>query len=555
MDGGELLEAAEVALAEGDFDRAVASCEHATTFTDVEGPARALLGGLRFMDERWDDAQREWERSFRLLRQEGRSRRAARVACELAGLQVGVKGHPSVANGWRERARRCLEGDDRCVEHGYLELAVMACERLNTDELLASTERALAIAVESGDTTLEARALSDQGTALVTRGHVREGFDRLDAALAMITAGEVEPVSVGLCLCAMLTACDRAGEIARAEEATALVQAFYGAMAPRPVVMFTHCRVTYGSVLCASGRWPEGEAELLSALGPADDPVRSHRPQAIAHLADLRIDQGRIEDAAALLDPFGEHVTCSRPLARLHLARGDLDLAQATLRRGLGEMVGDALRRAPLLDLLAEMQLRAGDLEGAAATADELVALAGDVDLATVQTHADRTTARVRRAAGDRDGALDALNAVLSRHAGELTLTVALAHLHRAEIRTEAGDGPGSIDDGRTALAIGTRLGAAPVRDRAAALLRDLGDTGRVRPTSRDELSATLSAREQEVLGLIAEGLTNAQIAERLFISPKTAEHHVGRVLSKLGVRSRAEAAALAVRLAVTPGA
>jgi DNA-binding NarL/FixJ family response regulator len=57
-----------------------------------------------------------------------------------------------------------------------------------------------------------------------------------------------------------------------------------------------------------------------------------------------------------------------------------------------------------------------------------------------------------------------------------------------------------------------------------------------------------LTARELEVLSLIAAGLSNAQIADRLVIAPKTAEHHVGNVLAKLGVRSRAEAAAQAVR-------
>ena len=75
--------------------------------------------------------------------------------------------------------------------------------------------------------------------------------------------------------------------------------------------------------------------------------------------------------------------------------------------------------------------------------------------------------------------------------------------------------------------------------------------------TPRGTLTAVdgidLSVRSGEVLGLVAEGLTNAEIAERLYISKKTTEHHVGRVLAKLGVRSRAEAAALAVRLAATP--
>ena len=72
---------------------------------------------------------------------------------------------------------------------------------------------------------------------------------------------------------------------------------------------------------------------------------------------------------------------------------------------------------------------------------------------------------------------------------------------------------------------------------------------GRVRGREAGALVAGLTAREQDVLRLVQQGRTNAEIAAELFISPKTAEHHVGRILTKLGVRSRAEAAALAVRL------
>ena len=80
--------------------------------------------------------------------------------------------------------------------------------------------------------------------------------------------------------------------------------------------------------------------------------------------------------------------------------------------------------------------------------------------------------------------------------------------------------------------------------DSAAALLRELGVGAAGRPRAVGELTA----REQEVLGLIAHGMSNARIAATLCISEKTAGHHVSRILAKLGVHNRAEAAAHAAR-------
>jgi len=121
-----------------------------------------------------------------------------------------------------------------------------------------------------------------------------------------------------------------------------------------------------------------------------------------------------------------------------------------------------------------------------------------------------------------------------------------------ATVLSRSGAQAMAITQARAALACFERLGAATRRDQVAALLRSLGDVGRTRPQRADDLTAALSVREQEVLDLVRQGLSNAEIASRLFISPKTAEHHVSRILTKLGVRSRGEAAAMAVRLAAT---
>jgi DNA-binding CsgD family transcriptional regulator len=101
-----------------------------------------------------------------------------------------------------------------------------------------------------------------------------------------------------------------------------------------------------------------------------------------------------------------------------------------------------------------------------------------------------------------------------------------------------------AVAEARLALAAFERLGAAREADAASGLLRQLGAAGRAFPRRYGERTKC----ETEVLSLVADGLSNAQIAERLFISRRTAEHHVASILSKLGLRTRAEAAAYAVR-------
>jgi DNA-binding NarL/FixJ family response regulator len=97
-----------------------------------------------------------------------------------------------------------------------------------------------------------------------------------------------------------------------------------------------------------------------------------------------------------------------------------------------------------------------------------------------------------------------------------------------------------AVAEARAALQAFDRMGATAEADQAAAFLRGLGVKGRTGPRE----GVVLSRREQAVLSLVVEGLSNAEIAERLFISVKTAGHHVSSILTKLGVRSRTEATA-----------
>src|SRR5262249_19960376 len=180
-----------------------------------------LLGGLYFMDDRLDDVCREFERAFRGYRDRGDRRMAARVGADLAQLHHDTFGNVAAGRGWVERSRRLLEQCGHCVEWGYLELALIACGRDDVDDLLASADRALAIAAEFDDHDLEVRALADGGLALVTAGRIEEGFRHLDEAMVAITAGEVQdPFAAGMSFCSMLSSCQRVGDVARAEEWT-----------------------------------------------------------------------------------------------------------------------------------------------------------------------------------------------------------------------------------------------------------------------------------------------------------------------------------------------
>ena len=553
MNAASLFGSAQAALATGDLEAALAYLRDAVV-AGADPRARQLLGGLLFIEDDLVGARREWELAFREWKEVGEARAAALVAGDLADLHSSGLGNRLVGQGWISRARRVLAPVGRCPEQGYVELALIACD-VDPQSLARSADVALELAREFGDAELEVLALADRGYALVVQGRSTDGFAALDEAMAALCAGEVHNLSVlGKSYCALLSACERAGDVARAEEwIRVITETLTAPFGGRPRASHSHCRLAYGSVLCTAGRWPEGEEAILEVLGPAGSAYLAHRAEAAARLASLRLLQGRVEEAAQLLAPFEDRPSSCEPLARLHLVTGELELAEAVARRGLGTVGQDRLRVGALRSVLVEVGLARDDVAAAAAHANALHELAESTESRVLRAEAAVAHGRVAAARLEPEAAVASFEEARSHlDPEERPLLAGLAALELAQALAHADDRGAAVDQARAAFKVFHRLGAAPYLDRSEALLRSLGvrpPSARYRPGT---VATDLSGRERQVLALLCEGLTNVEISQRLFISVKTAEHHVGRVLAKLGVRSRAEAAAVAVAAALT---
>jgi predicted ATPase/DNA-binding NarL/FixJ family response regulator len=246
-------------------------------------------------------------------------------------------------------------------------------------------------------------------------------------------------------------------------------------------------------------------------------------------------------------------------------ARGDLATGRQTIADGLARGTASWAARYswPLLWLglriEADQAVQARDRRvpvpaESGQRARELAGLAADLATLTISARGYQALAAAEQARARGEDTPDLWSAATTvwQAAGE-PYPVAYASLRLAEVHSAAGDRQPASAAAQQALAIARRLGAAPIEAEATALARrarlSLDDAPSV---PDDELARFgLTGREREVLSLLAIGQSNPDIAQALFISPKTVSVHVSNLLAKLGVSGRVEAAALAHRLGV----
>ena len=482
-------------------------------------------------------------RAYTAFRRGGKLEEASRVAVWLA-LEYAVNpGREALARGWLARAEGLVEGT-KSAATGWIALARSTLE---TDpiRMAVQADYALERARRYQDADLEIRALARSGMALALSGRAEEGMARLDEAMAAAAAGESEqPETFAETCCDMVAACEATLDGRRLEQWGRVAERFLE-LRPHPVLL-GFCGSCCASVLAASGDVSAAEHWLtwtIDKLEAAGHESRCIDPR--GKLAEIRLAQGRLEEAERLLGGIEARPEAIRAMMGLHSARGELGLASSLLHRRLAKIGVDSTAAIPILALLVPIQIERGDLDGAADSAARIAALASQIGYEQQRAEADLARGRVAKANGSRGEAVAAFSSAVDRfdRVG-MPFASARTRLHLAEALVDS-DPEVAIAEARAAANVFEEGGLTVYADQADSLIRSLGGRGRVGP----KRLGLLTKREQEVLDLLAEGLTNAEVADRLFISTKTAGNHVSNLLAKLNLRSRTEAAGYAIRL------
>ncbi|HEX6347986.1 MAG TPA: LuxR C-terminal-related transcriptional regulator [Candidatus Dormibacteraeota bacterium] len=529
-------------------DWASQQAEHeAAIAAGAGGDAYQGLAMALFWQNDVNGALRAMEAAYVHYRRETDHGRAAWAAFWLGAQYLRYKGNRAAASGWIGTSYRLTRQAEPSAHTGRI-LLMKALATGDAAEIERAADQAMELARRFGDPDYEALALAYGGLAILSMGRLKEGLARLDGAMASTTAGEVRaPEAVGQIYCALLAGCERTADFRRADEWRDVAQPFLDAYSQ--VGMTGTCRATYAGVLAATGKWSEAEHELLEALRIFDAGPKGMRADALVRLADLRVRQGRLDEAARLLEGNETHPDAQQPLAELELARGRPKVAAALLERRVNQLGEANLQAGPMLLQLTEARIAAGEVAAARAAAEALAKLAATSGGDHMHGLARLASAFVTSASGG-DPVVELDLAFECLQQAQMTWEATRARLAIAE--AVATRNPELAKrEARLALATFRSLGAAPGADRAGSLLRDLG----VRTPGGPAATAGLSRREQDVARLVGLGLSNDQIAARLYLSPRTVEHHVTSILRKLSASRRVEIAAYAVRhLGAGPG-
>ena len=454
------------------------------------------------------------------------------------GFQLFTTGEIAKGNGWLARTRRVIDDHhlDTVLE-GYLKLPVGIrwLHEGDPDASFTAFTDAVDVGLRFGDPELRTIARQGQGRALIRLGRIPEGIALLDEIMIAATAGEISPPSVGAMYCSVLEACHEVYDLRRAQEWTEALTGWYTSQ-PDLVPFRGHCLVRRAEMMQLHGEW----SSAMEAAALACEWL-SHPPQAAiaaAHYqrAELHRLRGEIGEAEVAYRQASEVGRAPQPgLALLRLAQGQPDAAAVGIRHAL-DQAREQRFRSRMLGGYVEIMLANGDLAAARRGADELAAIATQVNAPFLHALSAQWTGAVSLAEGKHDAAVAPLRVACVgwRELGA-PYECARVHVLLARAQRALGDEGSARMELEVARKCFAELGAKPDVEQVDAML-----------APKSSGSTSLTSREIEVLRLIATGKTNRAIAHALEISEKTVARHVSNIFVKLDLSSRAAATAYA---------
>lgn len=500
---------------------------------ELEAERADLLAEAAWWLGRLDECIEARERAYRLYDDLGDDRRAGQCAVWLYEHH-GFQARPAVSGAWLRRARRSLEHEAVGAEHAalFLREAETAHGGGDLEGALALTDTALTLARRLRSPDLEAEALQTKGRILIDEGEIADGMGHLDEAMLFAVEGRLGPYATGKVYCSLISACEELGDLDRAAEWTEATMRW---ARNHPFAIFPGiCRVHRAVVLKRRGSLAEAEREAAQACEELHDSHLPNTAAAYAEMGDIRRRLGDLDRAEEAFDTAQE--LCGRPCgsrALLRLAQGRVNAARSIIDGCLRDTPSNRLGRASLLPVLVHVAIAAGDLDAAAAAADELEEIVAASTTPMLAATSRATRGRLQLAHGDPAAAGTLQDAVDRWQALGVPYEVATARTLLGQALRDRGD----------------EAAAAQVFAAAAELFEQIGaraDADLVLHNTQSVLPAGLTAREVEVLRLIAAGLTNNEIAVELYLSPKTISRHLSNIFTKIGVTSRAGATAFA---------
>jgi len=481
--------------------------------------------------------QRLQERLHRVHTEADDRPRAARCAYWLALFSL-LRGEIGPANAWIARGQRLVEDRD-CVERGYVLIAVAEQQLRDrqADAAHATAGQAADVGECFGDADLTAGARHVQGRALIDQGDVVEGLKCLDETMLAVVADELSPAMTALMYCSVIDTCRQVHALGRAREWTS---AFSRVCERQPdMTAFTGtCLVHRSEILQLQGAWPDALTEACRACERALRADRKPPGAAFYQQAEIHRLRGEFAKAEDAYHSASDRGCEPQPgLALLRLAQGRTDAACAAIRR-LTSGPSDRLRRARLLPAYLEIMLAIGDLEDARRARDELQELGRVFDADALRALVAQTDGAIALAGGQAQAALDPLRRAFEQWQRlEAPYEAARVRVLIGQACRAVGDDEAAALEHKAARSEFERLGARP----------ELARLDAPSPAGQSTPGNPLTAREVQVLRLIAGGRTNKEIADTLCLSDRTVDRHVSNILGKLDVPTRAAAAVHAV--------